>query len=142
MDQLIKDYADHVGTHFYVCGPSALIDRVRAAANSHGVHNRRVHFESFGPAWKSSDGPVRLSLSESGMDLEVPVGTTLLEAMEAAGAWMASDCKRGECGACIATYTSGQPLHRDNCLTNEQREHSFCPCVSWATSSDVLTLQL
>jgi len=142
VDQLLAEHADHGETHFYVCGPSSLIDRVRLAAESRGVHKRRVHFESFGPAWAPSDGPVTLSLSESGIDLEVPVGTTLLDAMEAAGAWMASDCRRGECGACIAPYTSGTPIHRDSCLTEAQRAHSFCPCVSWASSADVLTLQL
>jgi len=142
VDQLLADHADHGATHFYVCGPAALIDRVRLAAESHRVQKRRVHFESFGPAWASSDGPVKLSLSESGIDLDVPAGTTLLDAMEAAGAWMASDCRRGECGACIASYTSGKPIHRDNCLTEEQRAHSFCPCVSWASSTEVLTLQL
>lgn len=142
VDQLLADHADRDETHFYVCGPSALIDRLRLAAESRGVQKQRVHFESFGPAWAPSDGPVTLSLSESGIDLEVPVGITLLDAMEAAGAWMASDCRRGECGACIASYSSGTPIHRDNCLTEEQRAHSFCPCVSWASSTEVLTLQL
>lgn len=142
VEQLLAEHAVESETHFYVCGPSALIDRVRLAAEARRVHRQRVHFESFGPAWAPSDGPVKLSLSESFIDLEVPVGTTLLDAMEAAGAWMASDCRRGECGACIATYTSGTPIHRDSCLTEAQRAHSFCPCVSWASSTDVLTLQL
>lgn len=142
VEQLLADHASEVDTHVYVCGPSGLIDRVRLAATSLGVPKQRVHFESFGPAWGPSDGPVRLLLSESGIDVEVLPGTTLLDAMEAAGAWMASDCRRGECGACIASYTGGKPIHRDNCLTEQQREHSFCPCVSWAKSTDVLTLQV
>lgn len=142
VDQLIAEHADHDDTHFYVCGPAALIDRVRLAAQARGVQKRRVHFESFGPAWTRSDGTVKLSLSESGIDLEVPAGTNLLDAMEAAGAWLPSDCRRGECGACIASYTSGSPIHRDHCLSEEQRAHSLCPCVSWASPTEVLTLQL
>lgn len=142
VESLVAAHAASDTTHFYVCGPVALVDRVRLAADALGVPKRRVHFESFGPAWTASDKPVKLSLSESGVDLEVPVGTTLLDAMESAGAWLASDCRRGECGACIATYTSGSPIHRDYCLTEEQRTHSFCPCVSWASPGDVLTLQL
>lgn len=142
INQLLKTHAHEADTHFYVCGPSSLIDRVRLAAGAHGVQAKRVHFESFGPAWSMTDGPVKLALSESNIEVDVPVGTTLLDAMEAAGAWIASDCRRGECGACITTYTGGTPIHRDNCLTEEQRAHSFCPCVSWASSAGTLTLQV
>ncbi|KAF1720168.1 PDR/VanB family oxidoreductase [Pseudoxanthomonas wuyuanensis] len=142
INQLLKTHAQQADAHFYVCGPSTLIDRVRLAAGAHGVQAKRVHFESFGPAWSMTDGPVKLGLSESNIEVDVPVGTTLLDAMEAAGAWVAADCRRGECGACITTYTSGKPIHRDNCLTEEQRAHAFCPCVSWASSLGTLTLQV
>lgn len=141
VEHLLATHADSPTTHFHVCGPSRLIDRVRLAAQSHGIAARRVHFESFGPAWTMTDGPVSLVLSESGLQLDVPVGTTLLDAMETAGAWLASDCRRGECGACITTYTGGQPIHRDNCLSEDERRHAFCPCVSWAASSEPLILQ-
>ena len=139
---LLDRHQGQVDTHLYVCGPATLIDAVRLAAEARGVSRRRIHFESFGPSWEATDGPVRIAMSESAIDLEVTPGTTLLDAMEAAGAWIPSDCKRGECGACIASYSGGRPLHRDNCLTEEQRQHSFCPCVSWAASDEVLTLQL
>ncbi|MDY0746767.1 PDR/VanB family oxidoreductase [Paucibacter sp. R3-3] len=139
---LVAHHRDHVGTHLYVCGPGSLIDEVRLSAEGSGLARPRVHFESFGPAWSASDGTVRVTMTESALDLEVEPGTTLLEAMEAAGAWIPSDCKRGECGACIASYTGGRPLHRDNCLTEAQRAHSFCPCVSWASSDAVLLVQM
>lgn len=128
--------------HVYVCGPARLIDAVRWAANAAGYPARRIHFESFGPAWTASDGEVRLCLSGSALALSVPPGVTLLDAMEEAGAWIPSDCKRGECGACITSYSGGVPLHRDHCLTAEQRTHSFCPCVSWADSRSVLTVPM
>lgn len=130
------------GTHVYVCGPARLIDEVRWCAEALGYPARRIHFESFGPAWMPGDGAVQLVLSESGIALSVAPGVTLLDAMEEAGAWIPSECKRGECGACITSYTGGAPLHRDNCLTFEQRSHSFCPCVSWAGSDSVLILQI
>lgn len=139
---LLERHQGQVDTHLYVCGPGSLIDAVRLAGEARGVNRRRIHFESFGPSWNATDGPVRVAMSESAIELEVAPGTTLLDAMEAAGAWIPSDCKRGECGACIASYSGGRPIHRDNCLTEEQRTHSLCPCVSWASSDEVLTLQL
>lgn len=141
VEALVERHRDEADTHFYVCGPARLIDNVRLAAEARGIARRRVHFESFGPAWAATDGPVRVVLSESAIDVEVQPGTTLLDAMEGAGAWIPSECRRGECGACITTYTGGRPIHRDNCLTEEQRKHSFCPCVSWAASDETLTLQ-
>lgn len=130
------------GTHVYVCGPARLIDEVRWCAEALGYPARRIHFESFGPAWMPGDGTVQLLLGESGIALSVAPGVTLLDAMEEAGAWIPSECKRGECGACITSYTGGAPLHRDNCLTLAQRSHSFCPCVSWADPDSVLTLPI
>jgi len=142
VDALLARHAGDGDTHLYVCGPGSLIDAVRLRGEARGIGRRRIHFESFGPAWGPTDGTVRLVMSESGIELDVAPGTTLLDAMEAAGAWIPSDCKRGECGACIASYSGGRPLHRDHCLTEAQREHSMCPCVSWASPDEVLTLQL
>lgn len=139
---ILGAHKDRGGVHVYVCGPARLIDAVRWCAESMGYPARHVHFESFGPAWMPGDGKVELMLSESGIALSVEPGVTLLDAMEEAGAWIPSECKRGECGACITSYSGGAPLHRDSCLTAEQRTHSFCPCVSWADANNVLTLQI
>ncbi|WP_432239876.1 PDR/VanB family oxidoreductase [Herbaspirillum robiniae] len=128
--------------HVYVCGPGRLIDAVRIAADERGIREHRIHFESFGPGWEAGDEKVRLTLTESGMELDVEPGTTLLDAMEAAGAWIASECRRGECGACITSYSGGQPIHRDSCLTVQQRASSFCPCVSWAAPGEPLLLNI
>jgi len=139
---ILGAHKEDADAHLYVCGPARLIDDVRWCAEALGYPARRIHFESFGPAWTAGDGPVQLVLSDSSIELSVQPGVTLLDAMEEAGAWIPSECKRGECGTCITSYTGGAPLHRDNCLTLEQRAHSFCPCVSWADAGSVLTLQI
>lgn len=139
---LLDDCAADKDAHVYVCGPARLIDAVRIAAGKHGIREHRIHFESFGPGWEAGDEKVSLALTESGMEFEVAPGTTLLDAMEAAGAWIASECRRGECGACITSYSGGKPLHRDSCLTVEQRASSFCPCVSWASPGETLLLNI
>lgn len=142
VDTILNACIGHSDAHIYVCGPTNMIENVRLAATRHGFQPNCIHFESFGPHWEPSDQVVRMNLTESGVEIEVSPGTTLLDAMESAGAWIASDCKRGECGACITSYSAGTPIHRDHCLTQEQRRHSFCPCVSWATSDTELSIQL
>lgn len=118
--------------HVYVCGPRGLIDAVRRSAEKLGHPRSGVHFESFGPRWSPSDRPVELTLAQSGLTLQVPPGTTLLDAMVDAGAFVPYECKRGECATCVATVLEGDVEHRDLCLDDVQRASSVCTCVSWA----------
>jgi len=129
------------GAHVYICGPQSLIDSVRRAAAQLGYERGRVHFESFGPRWGPEDRPVELSLSRSGMTLNVDPGTTLLAAMLEAGVFAPYECKRGECATCVATVLEGDVDHRDLCLDDSQRANSLCTCVSWARGGR-LTLDL
>lgn len=127
-------------SHVYVCGPARLVDSVRTTAGVLGLRGDQIHFESFGPLWIATDQSVHLELALSGLTLDVPVGQTLLEAIEAAGIWVPYDCRRGECHMCMTQVVNGQPVHRDHCLSQEERESSMTPCVSWARGS--LSLEL
>lgn len=85
----------------------------------------------------TTDRPVRLHLRQSGMTLDVEPGTSLLDAMIAADAFVACECRRGECGICFAPVLSGAPLHRDTCLTPQQRSEGMTTSVSWAGSAEL-----
>ena len=65
------------------------------------------------------------------MTLDLAPGTSILDAMIAADVFVAFECRRGECGNCFAQVLSGNPLHRDVCLTPEQRGQGMTACVSW-----------
>lgn len=82
--------------------------------------------------------PVRLHLQQSGMTLDVEPGTSLLDAMIAADVFVAYDCRRGECGNCFAQVLSGTPLHRDVCLSSQQRNEGMTTCVSWASGPELV----
>ncbi len=127
-------------SHIYVCGPAGLVDSVRETAAGLGLMPDQIHFESFGALWSATDESVHLELTLSGLTLDVPVGQTLLEAIEAAGVWVPYDCRRGECHMCMTQVVAGQPVHRDHCLSQEERETSMTPCVSWARGLLVLEL--
>lgn len=125
-------------TDLYVCGPRGLIEAVRAEAAARGWPRSRVHFESFGAVLKSTDAVLKVHLALSGMSIEVAPGVSILDALLANGVWAPYECQRGECASCMTEVISGEPDHRDLCLTPEQRRHAMCTCVSWARSSEIV----
>jgi ferredoxin-NADP reductase len=118
--------------HIYVCGPETLLEAVLETGQNQGWRREQIHFETFGAAWQPTDETVHLALSLSGLQIDAPVGRTLLEAMESAGVWVPSDCRRGECHMCMTRVVEGEPIHRDRCLSPDERKTSMTPCVSWA----------
>lgn len=122
----------------YICGPHGLIEAVRASAAARGWPAERIHFESFGASLKPSDQPIRVHLALSGMTLDVEPGTSILDALLANDVWAPHECRRGECASCMTEVVSGEPDHRDVCLTQAQRSNSLCTCVSWARSSELV----
>ncbi|WP_153099920.1 PDR/VanB family oxidoreductase [Paraburkholderia hayleyella] len=125
--------------HLYVCGPRPLIDAVIAAARDKQWSPAQVHFELFGaPPAAAGDRPCRVVLQRSGLALEVPAGTSILAAMIDARLDPLFDCQRGECGVCAVRVLSGTPDHRDYALSDEEREHLMCVCVSRATEGELV----
>ncbi|MGE0460797.1 MAG: 2Fe-2S iron-sulfur cluster-binding protein [Vicinamibacterales bacterium] len=126
--------------HIYVCGPRGMIDAVRAAASGLGWPGAAVHSESFGAPLRSTDRPILVRLSLSGVTLRVEPGDSILQAMLDHGIWANYACQRGECGSCYVEVTGGVADHRDTCLSAGQRRAGMCPCVSWS-ATDTLTIR-
>lgn len=122
------------GRHVYVCGPYSLIQMVLRSARALGWSNHNVHRESFGARTDILDNAIDVELMLSGMTIRIEPGTTILDALLDAGAFVSYECKRGECGACQTRVVEGEIIHRDICLTEKQRreEQLMCTCVSWA----------
>lgn len=129
------------GHTLHACGPVPLLNALREHAAAQGWPATAQHFESFGARVEGADRPIRLHLAQSGISLEVPVGTSLLDALIQADQFVSFECKRGECGQCWTPVVAGEPLHRDVCLTPAQRAQGLCTCVGWARSAE-LTLDL
>lgn len=132
---------DRPGTHVYACGPHSLLESTRVMAQGAGFLRSEIHFESFGYRRMPTDRPFTLELRQSGLTADVSPGRPLLEAIESLGVWAPAECRRGECGMCIATIVEGHGDHRDQCLSRDERPTSICPCVSWA-AGDRLVLDL
>ncbi|NNG21472.1 PDR/VanB family oxidoreductase [Telluria aromaticivorans] len=135
LHEMIGAYSE--GSELHACGPAPLLEAIRQATAEQGWPMAHVHFESFGARSAAEDRPVRLYLRQSDQRIDVAPGTSLLDAMIAADAFVAYYCKRGECGNCFANVVKGQPLHRDVCLTTEQRSQGITTCVSWTIGGEL-----
>ncbi|MDF9861060.1 ferredoxin [Methylorubrum pseudosasae] len=64
----------------------------------------------------------------------MPHNQSLLDALEAAGIAVISDCRRGECGLCAVKVLdlAGRLDHRDVFLSDAQKDTNaqICTCVS------------
>lgn len=131
------------GRHLHVCGPKGFISAVLDTAGQLGWSSDALHSELFtGVLTQSADRAFEVELASSGVTLDVAVGQSVMQAMEAAGLDPIFDCRRGDCGICVAQVLQGQADHRDICLSAGERESgSFCICVSRA-HSDLLVLDL
>ncbi|GAA3392494.1 PDR/VanB family oxidoreductase [Cryptosporangium minutisporangium] len=132
-----------LGTHLYVCGPGSLTDQVVTEASAAGWVPQRLHLERFVPAEPASGRAFVARLARSGRDVVVPSGTSLLDAVRAAGIDVPNLCRQGICGECRVGVLAGTPLHRDEYLADDERaagDAVMC-CVS-RSETDTLELDL
>lgn len=126
------------GAHIYCCGPRPMMDAVRDMTGH--WPSASVHFEAFSEATNAApdDRPFRVRLARSGCTVEVPVGTTILEALRGAGHEVASSCESGTCGTCKTRLLDGEPDHRDLVLAEYERGDHIMVCVSRACSAELV----
>lgn len=135
----------------YVCGPVTMLDAVRTAWSSSGRALSRLRYETFGTTGKYPTSEFVVRVPKKGLEVTVRANESILDALEAVGAEMMFDCRRGECGLCQIDIqaVSGTVDHRDVFFSNrQQRANSrLCSCVSRVAASDdgstpVLTVDL
>jgi vanillate O-demethylase ferredoxin subunit len=129
------------GGVLYVCGPMGLLSAVRAAWGRAARPPGGLRFETFGTSGDLPAARFRVDVPARGLSFDVPVGTSLLDALESAGVEMMYDCRRGECGLCRVAIldVAGKVDHRDVFLSERQRaEHRvMCSCVSRVVGASV-----
>lgn len=128
------------GAEAYVCGPIRLMDAVRRGWEARGLPASTLRFETFGSSGWYAPQAFTACIPEIGLRTTVGPDTTLLEALQRAGADLMYDCRKGECGLCridVASAT-GALDHRDVFLSRRQQEAgtSLCVCVSRVATTD------
>lgn len=120
------------GRHVYCCATRPLMEEVRGLT----MHWRpsSVHFEDFAgvAARQVSDQPFQAVWAPNGRTVEVDPDSTLLDALNRAGAEVASSCRSGTCGTCVLRLFEGEAEHRDLVLDASERSSRVIACVSRA----------
>lgn len=126
-------------THVYCCGPQGLMERVRTQCA--GLPADQWHEEAFAGSETTVQSGFQLHLSNSGVNIEVPAGSSMLAALRQAGVAPETNCEQGICGSCVVAWCDGEPVHGDQCLDDEDRSEYIAICCG-SCRSPRLTLAL
>lgn len=143
----VLDLAHHLAAagesaHLYCCGPTPMIDAFEALCQ--GRPESHVHVERFeGVEVTGAENGFTVVLKRKGIELDVPPGRTIMEVLKEAGVRVAYSCQSGVCGTCETRVIEGEPDHRDNVLSDRERERGgvMMICCSLA-KSDRLVLDI
>jgi vanillate O-demethylase ferredoxin subunit len=131
-----------VQTHLYCCGPSQMIDAFLEACSSRPAHT--VHHERFAASQQAAtEGGFEVVLHRSGQRLRVEQGKSILDTLLDHNVSVQYACSSGICGTCRTGVIDGDPDHRDDFLSAEEKcaNESMMVCCS-GSHSKTLVLDL
>ena len=124
---------DDGSLHYFVCGPTPMMDATHAVLEQRGVERLRIREERFlrPEARHESAGSEqieRVVVAKNGSEYDLPVapGQTILEAALAAGLDLPFSCALGGCGACRVRLRDGEiRMDEPNCLSRSERAEGY-----------------
>lgn len=127
-------------TELYMCGPIRLMDAVRREWVQRKLDITNLRYETFGAGGWFEPEEFQVDVVEQNLSITVGRTQSILEALEAAGVEVMSDCKKGECGLCELRVVScsGELEHRDVFYSETQKSEGkkIASCVSRVVSGD------
>jgi len=129
-------------TDVYFCGPARLLSTLRESWAALGRPQTALRFETFGSGGLRTAESFWVKVPRLGLEITVPQSQSMLDALEAAGVEVMSECRRGECGLCAVDVVAvdGALDHRDVFLSEAQKRENtrVCACVSRAVHGGVV----
>lgn len=119
------------------CGPASFMHHLQQLALQHGWDEAQLHSERFQSTSSLMAGAAfEVQLASSGARFAVGEQQTIAEVLEEAGIEIELSCEQGMCGACITGVLAGEPDHRDDVLSQQERAANDCIvlCCSRARS--------
>jgi len=135
------------GAHVYTCGPSAFMERVVATAEKRlpeaAIHLERFAAEPVQPDSHASLDGFDVQVASTGQTVRVGKNTSIVDALASIGIEVDTSCGEGVCGTCMVDVVTGEPEHRDHCLSKAERASNkvICCCISRSRSA-MLVLDL
>lgn len=131
----------------YVCGPGGFMDYVLGKAEELGWPPGALHKERFSndlAAAKAGNGPDRFTvrLASTRAEYPVPDGCSVLDVLLENGVDAPYSCQLGICGDCAVQVLAGDPDHRDDVLTDDERAQGLFTTCSSRAFSPILELDL
>ncbi|OBI59612.1 PDR/VanB family oxidoreductase [Mycobacterium sp. E796] len=120
-------------TAVYICAPTAVLEAVRAARDSHV--DAPLHYERFSPPPVVDGAPFELELARSKRVLSVPANRSALAVMLDREPATAYSCQQGFCGTCKVKVLGGQVDRRGRTVEGDDE---MLVCVSRAKSDRVV----
>lgn len=114
-------------TPVYCCGPEGLLRAVEQQCEAVGIRHK-LHVERFGansalPTPDAAGGDsFEVHLAKSNVTLVVPPNRSVLSVVREALPDVPFSCEEGNCGTCETEVVEGTPEHRDQVLTDDERE--------------------
>lgn len=133
------------GVHLYVCGPQGFMDWVIETTKSAGHASANVHFEYFSADVDLTGNSFEVEARASGITVTVGEGDTIAKALAAVGIDVDVKCEEGVCGTCITDVievVDGALDHRDEFLTDDEKEDADQICVCCSRASGKLILDI
>jgi ferredoxin-NADP reductase len=134
------------GTAVYCCGPPAMLAAVQDISDRHP--DLTLHIERFAAAAqetaRADDGAFEVELARTGRVIRVAEDRSVLDAVLEVAPDTPFSCTAGFCGTCETKVLDGTIDHRDELLTDEERQAntSMMICVSRSLRGGRLTLDL
>lgn len=128
------------GTHLYVCGPQGFMDWVISGAEAAG--HRNVHREYFSADIDATGDSFEVECAQSGVTLTIGESDTIAKALAKAGIDVEVKCEEGVCGTCITDVLSGEIIHHDKFLTDDERADGDQICVCCSRGRGKLVLDI
>ncbi|MCZ1011495.1 PDR/VanB family oxidoreductase [Streptomyces lydicus] len=108
-------------TGIYACGPEALLTAIEEGAAHWAPGSVRLERFRSRPRPTQPDTDVEVVCARSNRTVTVPAGRSILSALEDEGLPVTGSCREGVCGTCETRVIDGEPDHRDDILTAEDR---------------------
>ena len=144
LDACVRDAGTN--THVYTCGPAPFMDVVVEIAETR-VPAEAIHLERFKAEPTTATGAsldcFDVRVASTGQTVRVDEKTSIVDALASIGIEVDTSCGEGVCGTCMVDVVSGEPEHRDHCLSKAERASNsvICCCIS-RSRSPVLVLDL
>ncbi|TVQ42954.1 MAG: nitric oxide dioxygenase [Saprospirales bacterium] len=132
--------------HYFICGPGGMIQNTKKYLSDKEIEENRIHIEYFttDDVDKKEINGVQeakavVFLNGDNIELNIPAGKSILEALQDAGYDPPYSCTSGVCSSCMAKLETGE-IEMETCLALDDSEVAdgfILTCQAKAVSPEI-----